>query len=237
MPEISPASSELRQKLLAVCASPEFILPPGEAVIQEPYIPHLPKLWENGTLVLAESQSLGVKNEDYVQELRAMTPTQRHLRLHDARRIRIQPWDDGTLKLAVAAAWGSPEVNRVAISNAVPWSQRKPNGSSNNPSRHLQREAKKFWRGLLDILKPERIITTGAISHGVMSGFTEFNVLRWPSASPKALSPLAAAYDESELLARFPEVAEAIGRHPEWVKKSRGHKVLFCSLAITRSGG
>ncbi|HAM35654.1 MAG TPA: hypothetical protein DEB40_01380 [Elusimicrobia bacterium] len=229
-------SSELRQKLIAACSSPEFVLPPGEVVIQEPYIPHLPKVWKNGTLVLAESQNLGVGNEDYVQELRAMTPVQRFLRLQDAHRVRVQPWDDGTLKLAVAAVWGSPEVDRVAVSNAVPWSQRGPDGSLKSPSWRLQEKARGFWRGLLDILRPARIVTTGAISYGVMSGFNEFDVLRWPSASSRALAPLAGAYDEGKLLSRFPEVAEAIGRHPEWVSKSRKHKVLFCSLAMTQVG-
>lgn len=173
-------------------------------------------------------------DEVVIQE--AMSSEERILQLQDPARIPVQPWDDGTLKLAVATVWGSEAVERTAVSNAVPWSRKTADRSLKGPSAIMKRKAREFWRKVFEIMKPMRIATTGAIAYDVMSDFTEFEVLKWPSASSKVLAPLSRSYDENRLLAKFPEVGAAMKRHPEWVTSSRLNKVLFCCLAMTRTG-
>ena len=74
-------------------------------VIDEPYAPYIPPRW-NGRLVVAEAQNLAGDTE-YVRRLKAATPEDRISRLHRSasEHLGIGPWDDGTLKLAVTAAW------------------------------------------------------------------------------------------------------------------------------------
>jgi hypothetical protein len=85
------------------------------ATMEEPYVPCIPGVW-NGVLVLGEAQNHGTKSAAYLEGLRAMGSERRIHRLRDLSSeertrwfgdredIGVQPWDDGSLKLAVEAA-------------------------------------------------------------------------------------------------------------------------------------
>lgn len=77
----------------------------GPVVFKEPYAPYIPPGW-NGHLIVAEAQNLA-GNTDYIRQLNAASADEKMRRLYwDAPgSLGIGPWDDGTLKLAAAAAW------------------------------------------------------------------------------------------------------------------------------------
>ncbi len=113
-------------ELFAVCE--RHALPGADAVVPEPYVPHFPARlsdW-NGTLVVAIAQNLANASSEYREWLESLEPSDRWNRLNiDGKLldgIGIGPWDDGTIKLCVAALRGAEAVERVAVSNAVLWS-------------------------------------------------------------------------------------------------------------------
>src|SRR5687767_623342 len=84
----------------------KHILPSDTPVVfQEPYVPYVPDNW-NRVLLLAEAQNLSDSSKDYVAYLRARTQDERICRLGGSNDIGVWPWDDGSLKLAIEAAFG-----------------------------------------------------------------------------------------------------------------------------------
>lgn len=121
-PKDRPMRDSLIERLAAACM--EFAAPPGvDVVVPEPYIPYVPPDW-NGTLVVSEAQNLA-GGTSYVQRILAAAPAERVQRLYweGSTDLGIAPWDDGTLKLAVAATWPLLSPDGFAVSNAVLWSQ------------------------------------------------------------------------------------------------------------------
>jgi hypothetical protein len=150
---------------------PRPILPcPHDVVVPQPYVPFVPKNW-NGVLVLAEAQNLSKGSPD-VEWLKSATPDERIFRLRRDRRIAIQPWEDGSLKLAVEAALGI-RAARTAISNAVLWSLVDEKGNNKNPTSELINRSKSLWSELLQTLKAEHIVTAGAVARRVITGALE----------------------------------------------------------------
>jgi hypothetical protein len=206
------------------------------AVVPEPCIPYLPSRW-NKTLVLAEAQNLGKRSAAYVARLKAMSPTDRIRRLGMNGRVGVEPWDDGSLKLAVQAALRI-DAAETAVSNAVLWSQVDRRGRNQNPSDTLVDRSFEVWAELLPVLKPERIVTAGKVADRVITAalndsglHPERIVLRLPS--PQAMSRISGMFREADLLQRYPEVDAVVREHPDWVIKQRRNKVFFAYHAVS----
>jgi len=145
------------------------------------------------------------------------------------------------LKLAVEAALGI-RAGQTAVSNAVPWSLVDEKGNNKNPTPELIKRSMSLWCELLHALKPEQIVTAGAIARRVITGALEKCddsplCTAWPLPSPRLFSPISQTIDEVELMRRFPEVAKAMGQNPEWVKTRRPNKILFACLAVAAAKG
>jgi hypothetical protein len=186
-------------------------------------------------LVLAEAQNLSKGSPD-VGWLTSATSDERIFRLERDGRIAIQPWEDGSLKLAVEAALGI-RAARTAVSNAVPWSLVDEKGNNKNPTPELIKRSKRFWSELLQALKPVHIVTAGAIARRVITSALENwdncpLCTAWPLPSPRLFSPISQTIDEVELMRRFPEVAKVSGQNPAWIKTRRMNKILFACLAV-----
>jgi len=231
--------SDLQEALFAVCRA---VPPVAEVstVVPEPYAPYVPSNW-NGILVVAEAQNLA-GDTPYVKALISASTEERIRRLYEdaPAHLRIGPWDDGTLKLAVTAAWPDFTYERFAISNAVPWSQ--ANGTRNlNPEKLLYAPAVAFWRQILATLKPVSIVTVGAVARHILSEArrhlpptaTETPFLRWAPASPIYLNRVSWLFDPEHLCALFPTVARAIEKNPIWVSDHRIAKIFYASHATS----
>lgn len=230
-------------KLSEICR--RHILPiaydirPYYVVVPEPYVPFIPNNW-NGVLVLAEAQNLSKGSPD-VEWLTSATSDEKIFRLGRDGRIAIQPWEDGSLKLAVEAALGI-RADWTAVSNAVPWSLVDEKGNNKNPTPEVINPSKILWSELLHALKPEHIVTAGAIARRVITGAIEKCDYKpictaWPLPSPRLFSPISQTIDEAELMRRFPEVAKVLGQNPDWVKTRRPNKILFACLAVAAVKG
>ena len=233
------------EDLLRICRrynAPDSI----QVVIRESYIPYVPRKW-NRILVLAESQNLN--NNKYVQSLRARTRDEKMCRLYPNRRIDngeddregVGPWDDGSLKLAVEAAFEEVAV-KTAVSNAVPWSQRAVSSGANvNPDDDLQSLSSALWREMLDCLKPNLVICSGNVAENVIRQADWSNdrikKLRLPSALALSSSVM---FDENDLLIRYPEVKRILDTHPEWGEGSpveKRNKIFFACHAVSLHKG
>lgn len=155
-------------------------------VISEGYIPYIPDNW-NKILVLAESQNLSSRNYKYVEWLQSLTPLERRNRLNKyTNGIGIQPWDDGSLKLAIESALNEKAEN-TAISNAILWSQQSDTGANINPSNALIKLSALIWKEFLAILQPKLVITAGKKADDVIkiSSWTGPHIkLRLPQRQP-----------------------------------------------------
>lgn len=222
--------SNLISELLEVCK--KHVAPSdADLVLREPYIPYVPARW-NGILVLAESQNLSNTNIEYVEYLKGLNPSERMQRLGRRSKIDIQPWDDGTLKLAIEAAFGTPE-KLTACSNAVPWSQVEKSTRNKNPSAELVNHSIGFWKDSLSILAPKHIVACGAKARKILESIQGTWKQTWlKSPSPLMLSRVSGMFPESDLLARFPEVEQVAQAHPEWLQKFRQNKIFFACHAV-----
>ena len=140
----------MKEKLLKICK--KYIPSKGDnAVIPEGYIPYIPEDW-NKILILAESQNLSHKNNEYVDWLKSLASLERmdRLKIHK-NGIGIQPWDDGSLKLVIESALNKKAEN-TAVSNAVLWSQRTNTGANSNPSKSLTILSVQIWKDFLPLL-------------------------------------------------------------------------------------
>ena len=108
------------EDVLAVCRKWRETAP-VEAMVREPYLPHVPENW-NGVLVLAEAQQLAGAHT-YREWLNGLPSEQRMIRLSlkSPDGVGVGPWDNGIVKLALKAMLPEIDVEQTAVSNAVPW--------------------------------------------------------------------------------------------------------------------
>lgn len=203
-------------------------------VVREPYIPYIPNNW-NQVLVLAESQNLSSSNDGYVQYLNSLAATKRMNRLGlEADTIGIQPWDDGSLKLAVEAAFDIV-AKETAVSNAVLWSQRGSSKQNINPDNDLQSRSSELWSEMLKLLNPRLVICSGNIANSVITNTRwSGNIIKLRLPSKTAMSRVSGMFDENDLLRRYPEVDTVLNLHPEWASGGyRKNKIFFACHAVS----
>ena len=145
------------------------------------------------------------------------------------------------VKLAIEAAFGV-EAKETAVSNAVLWSQRKPDNPNKDapPDSNLQRLSSDLWRDFLSILNPKLVICSGKIAYEVIrkAGWNEKKIKKLWLASQRVISPVSWVYDEDDLLRRYPEIKKVLNIHPEWGKgNNRKNKVFFAYHAVILHGG
>lgn len=208
-----------RSRMLDVCR--KHVREDLGSVFPEPYIPYLPATW-NGLLVLAEAQNLSASNRGYVDELRARRaahPEALLTRLGGEEGVGVGPWDDGVLKLAVEAALGV-DAAQTAVSNAVPWSRLETPSRNIGPDKDVEAFAVEFWKELLPIIAPSEIVTAGKVAKLVirraLPKSQRGRQVWWRLPSPNMLSRVSGMFDRSDLLSRYPEVAEVLVRQPDW---------------------
>ena len=211
-----------------------------DAIILEPYVPFLPERglpekW-NRVLVLGEAQNLSSTYDHYVQRLLGSTARDRILRHYWEPRIHVKPWDDGTLKLAMSAAFGCG-AERFAVSNAVFWSIKTQDGNNKTPRTNLQKKSEALWKEMLPMLDPTHVVTTGKVASRLVAKVRAELGARWvhvelSSASPLYLARQAAEVDEHELLGQYPQVAGVVQAHPEYVDRYRRNRIYFASEAV-----
>ena len=210
----------------------------GNPVFPQPYIPYIPDNWKNGVLVLAEAQNLAKSNDNYVKILNEMGATKRLERLYHAvktekRRVRIQPWDDGSLQLAVEAALDE-RPSRTAVSNSVLWSLRKMNGTNKTPTMRLVKKSRIIWGKLLDIMKPRMILTAGRIARLVIQPiWAKEKQINLRSSSPIAMAILAGQTDIRLIENERPTIERLREEYPDLFPKNSRFTELYIWHAIT----
>jgi len=225
-------------RLISICeSSPRPSL--ASVRVKEPYIPYFPPDRETGgVLVLAEAQNHGKSSENYVRALRKLPTRERITRLgRIGEGVGIQPWDDGSLKLAIEAAF-KLSASEAAVSNAVLWSEVTEKDINKTPSQILRELSADLWRQMLEVIQPSVIITAGKIACDLITNVIEGSKnkpqqfkLRLPS--PFALARISGMFSEDDLLSRYPEVARVVNKYPELVKKHRTNKVFFACHAVS----
>lgn len=200
-------------KLLAVCERHPY--QGSDVVVPEPYVPYLPKTpsgW-NGILVVAIAQNLSDTNRSYRDWLEALEPTDRWNRLRidssPVSGIGIGPWDDGTIKLCVAALRGVEAIGQVAVSNAVLWSGRQ-SGMNESLSEGAKAASVSVWREMLEVMNPTEVVTFGAVAREVMkrTGVSKRGLADMPGPFSRNYN-VSFRMDVDRLLSAFPEVARA----------------------------
>ncbi len=185
-------------------------------VLPEPYVPFLPA-GSPTILVLAESQNLSdARHDAYATYLtaRTTTPRQRFLRLQDGKRaaipdakgIGVQPWDDGTLPIAVRAAL-RVDPGEVAVSNAIPWSWTKGRANTRPFTGPVIDLAGDFWREILEHLNPGTVIAAGGVAQKVVARATKGlttppEVIPWSLPSAR-LDAVAGMFDPKDMMRRY----------------------------------
>lgn len=182
------------------------------SVIPEPYAPFIPRNW-NGILILAEAQNLSKRSQEY--------------------RNKLQPWDNGALKLAALAMFPKESLEGFGVSNAVPWSIVKDNDSNKNPTDSLERRARGFWLEVLPILKPKKIICAGRVASRVIGAHASTTMLRLPA--PHFINGLSDLFDHKDLLNRYPEVKLGLSNLPGASMKDLPGKILYACHAVSKS--
>lgn len=212
--------------------------PKGEqVVIQEAYLPYIPKEW-NGILFVAEAQSL-TKSNPYRDQLEGMESEDLLVRLnHDEivrngnNNIGVGPWNTGYPQFALKILSNEHAVNHMAVGNAVVWTHDTQNNV--NPNDELIDRSKKIWKQLIDDTsfgeRLKLVIASGSISHRVfwnLSDRTKDRILYLIHTS--YLKRVQNIFSPQELLARFPEVKDALA------SKTPDHsKVFFACHVISR---
>jgi hypothetical protein len=226
---------QLRERLAAICKT-HLLSDQGEATVPEPYIPFIPEIPErwNGILLLAEAQNHG--NARYLAWLRNECPDriQRLYVYHYDLDIGVQPWDDGSLKLAVESALGV-KAQETAISNAVLWSQTHDRRNKNLGVPLIASSVavwKEMFRELGSDLK--KIITVGNTARDIVDTCDlETNRIHWRHPAPNAMSKISSMFSADDLLSRYPEVARVDQAHPDWATSYRQNKIFFACHAVS----
>jgi hypothetical protein len=228
--------ADFRDQLVQFCQ--DCIVDTPDVVVPEPYIPYIPQGW-NGVLVLAEAQNLSRTYSGYAADLKSLPRELRVRRLgYWPGLVGIQPWDNGPLRLAVAASLGA-DPDATAASNAVLWSITGSDGKKNeNPREKFKERSIELWGKMLDVIRPEYMITAGAVAREVTKGAlcrtsASPKVVSWTLPSPRVLQPLSSMVAADELRRRFPEVDDAIRRRPEWAENPpEAPHVFYACLAV-----
>ena len=223
----------MKNKLLTICRS-GILKKTDEETLPEPYIPSIPDNC-NGGLVLAEAQNHGAKSREYLEWLRGLNSEDRMLRLFKyGEKLGCQPWDDGTLKFALACAFDSDPA-QWAVGNAVLWSRVHGSGRNDNPSESMTENSVRLWTEYLKVLKPRLIVTAGKVARTVMNkaGYQGARLsLLLPS--PMNLRRMSSLFDTEDLLARYPEVGTAAKAQPALVSSfDRSNKIFFACHAVS----
>lgn len=231
----------IKNELTSICKN--YNCNEDNVVIPEAYIPFIPENW-NGILVLAESQNLSKYNSSTVLDLKNISSQERIERLYQYEgKLRIEPWDDGTLKIAVESALGV-KANETAVSNAVLWSQISSKGTNVNPSGNINELSAELWKQFVEIIKPDKIITVGKIAKGVISNIQWENKeeAKWTmqtfnlrSPSKMYLSRMSGMFNSDDLLRRYPEVRKVIEQYPDWLSEKgyEHNKVFYACHAVS----
>ena len=219
-------------RLVSLCLEGRWLQP--QAVVREPYVPYIPTDW-NRILVLAEAQNLG-STKGYIKLLRELpSPERRVRRLYESPdRLHVGPWDDGTLKLAVAAAFGLDAVEHTGVGNRVFWSLAKDDRNL-SPTPEMQDSSVELWKAILDLLLPNLVVTAGKVAEKVLKATGFPHVLSWKPPFMMYLSRVSGLIRESDLLVAFPTVREAMDVRPQWVREYRQNKVFFACHAVSCS--
>jgi hypothetical protein len=222
--------------LLSVCEKHVLKNAPRGVEFTEPYIPFIPEDW-NGILVVGEAQNLSGGDGAYARGLRAKDQKSRFQRLAPGHRpdpeaVGVKCWDDGYLKLAVAAAFPDENVEHTAITHAIPWSQTDEAGKNIEPNDALKEAAIKFWADLLKEwpVDTRSVVTVGKVARKLMRKTSLLgNLLPLRGASPKVIEQQQGWFDQMELLKRYPEItaaAERLGMEAD-LRSPKGHGLIF----------
>ena len=191
----------------------------NNVVIREAYLPYIPPQW-NGCLVLGEAQNLSKTNHGYTKRLKALPSRKRMNRFAEG--PAVAPWDDGSLRCAIEAAFNL-NWRETAVSNAVPWSQVTSEGNNANPSREMEDRAVQFWGDILPLIQTKLIVTAGNVAKRVIGRADPADrhgrkSVRLPS--PQAMSRISGMFSVDDLLKRYPEVHQVVERNPDWCKRN-----------------
>ncbi|MGQ0645609.1 MAG: hypothetical protein ACT4O3_08975 [Elusimicrobiota bacterium] len=124
----------------------------------------------------------------------------------------------------------------TAVSNAVLWSLLK-NGNNDTPSRELMTHSGELWGKMLDLLKPNRVVTAGRMGEKVIKCAAQFCKIRfqhliWPLPSPRVLYPIVGYMDVEKIFRRYPEIARAKKQALKWVIPSaRETAIVYAAIA------
>jgi hypothetical protein len=228
----------MKDELLDCCRA--HVLNDGEAptTVREPYIPFIPEDW-NGRLVLAEAQNHGIAAVDYLHWLKGLSSDERLNRLYLREHLGIQPWDDGTLKLAVASAFCDDPI-RWGVSNAVLWSMVDSAGRNQTPSDFTKRRSLEVWTDFLRIMKPQFVLASGKIATSIVTAAREKLGKAIPYVSvclpaPTNLSRVSGMFAPEDLLNRFPEVGDVLSKHEDWLTPTyRSNKIFFACHTVSK---
>lgn len=234
--------SEKRKSLVKVCSN-HTLNNTIDVVIPEAYIPYVPDNW-NRVLVIAESQNLSNSNKAYVDKLKEFNSQQKFERLYQTNEnLKIEPWDDGTLKIAIESALGV-KADETAVSNAVLWSQVTDKKTNKNPSGTINELSSKMWKQFIDLMQPTMIITVGKIAKNVIKNIAwekeekeqwAKQIFNLRSPSKTYLSRISGMFNSSDLLHRYPEVRRVIEKHPKWLSKKgyENNKIYYACHAVS----
>ncbi len=232
-------TQQIREQLLDVCRNFRHNIE-DNVVFPEPYIPYIPDNW-NGVLVLCESQNLSKSSGSYYELLKSWSSDQRLNRLYeeDSKErdfVGVKPWDEGTLKLAVEAAfYDDLKAHQCAVSNSVMWSITNESRSKNlNPIPSMKKESSRLWDEMFKVFEPEKIITVGKVARTVIDD-TDFKNrnLALRSSSSSFVSRIAGMFPSEDLLERYPVVKLVMDKHPEWKDKYIKNKIFYACHAVS----
>ena len=213
-----------------------------KVVVPEPYVPFIPDKW-NRVLVLAEAQNLSATHKKYRDKLLAMTPPTRIHRLtaRTDHQLGIKPWDNGLLKMAVEVMLDC-RAEETAVGNGVFWSLVDHKDRNVNPTPEMVEHSARLWGLLLAQLRPECVITAGAVAREVIAklpkSVSPMQVLSVQLPSPRVLATLSGLFDGTDLMLHFPEVAAVQGRQPSWFKvknKVSNSRLVYACHAASRA--
>ncbi len=222
---------------LLTAVTPKIVLP-------EPYVPFIPERW-NRVLVLAEAQNLSATHKKYRDKLLAMTPETRIRRLtaRTDRQLGIMPWDNGLLKMAVEVMLDC-RAEETAVGNGVFWSLVDRKDRNVNPTAAMVEHSARLWGQLLAQLRPECVITAGAVARKVIAklpkSVSPMQVLSVQLPSPRVLATLSGLFDGTDLKLHFPEVAAVQARQTSWFKVKNevsNSRLVYACHAASRARG